>query len=428
MPDADRRPAVRAGQPAGMARLRFKLTATFAVAMAAVLVASGGFVYQRVSRELLAAVDRDLGARSDALVVTLGRDPGLLLAGTHRFADPDEAFAQVLDRSGDVVDGTPGRSPSPLLNPNELRALAAPRFLTRPSTAGVDAQRLLAVPAKVQGAPRVVVVGATLGDRQDALAQLLTALVLVGVVATVLALWGAWLVAGAALAPVAAAVRRERRLVDDASHELRTPLSVLKAELDLALSRPRNPAELHRTLEAASRETDRLVGLTEDLLVLARQRQGVLPLRPQALALRALADSALAGLRPPPEGRTINVRADDVIVQLDPERVRQILVNLVDNALKHGRGTVTVRLSMRDNTLRLDVADEGDGLPEALRHNDFAPFRRGHAGTDLGAGLGLAIVKGITDAIGGKVVAYREPNHSGVRVDLPAAALGRASD
>jgi two-component system, OmpR family, sensor kinase len=419
MLDAKQGSGIQSGQPAVTSRLRLKLAATFAVAMCAVLLASGGFVYGRVSRELLAAVDRDLGARSDALVVTLSRDPEVLLAGTNRFADPDEAFAQVLDRSGSVLDGTAGLSTSALLSRRELARIDAPRFITHPATADVDAERLLAVPVTVQGAPRVVIVGATLGDRQDALAQLLTALVLVGAVATALASWGAWLLAGSALAPVEAAVRRERRLVDDASHELRTPLSVLKAELDLALSRPRDRTELHQTVAAASRETDRLVRLTEDLLVLARQRQGGLSLRPQATALRELADSALGGLPAPPDGRALDIRVDDMVVKVDPERVRQILVNLVDNALKHGRGTVTIGLSVSDHTLRLDVSDEGDGVPDALRHNGFQPFWPGRSSTDPGVGLGLAIVKSITDAMGGQVEPYGGPDRSGVRVHLP---------
>jgi two-component system, OmpR family, sensor kinase len=419
MLDAKPGKEVQSGQPTVTRRLRLKLAATFAVAMSAVLLASGGFVYVQVSRELLAAVDRDLGARSDALVVTLSRDPQVLLAGTNRFADPDEAFAQVLDRSGSVLDGTAGLSSSALLSRRELVSVVAPRFLTHASTANVDAERLLAVPVSVQGAPRVVVVGATLGDRQDALAQLLTALVLVGAAATALASWGAWLLAGSALAPVDAAVRRERRLVDDASHELRTPLSVLKAELDLALSRPRAAAELRQTVAAASRETNRLVRLTEDLLVLARVRQGGLPLRPQATSLRAWADTALATLRPAWDGRALDLRVDDAVVELDQERARQILVNLVDNALKHGRGTVTVWLSVSDNTLRLDVSDEGDGLPESLRQNGFEPFWPGRTSAASGAGLGLAIVKAITDTMGGQVEPYGGTNRSGVRVHLP---------
>jgi two-component system, OmpR family, sensor kinase len=414
-------------QPRVTARLRLQLTLVFGVAMAAVLIGCGVFVYLRVSSELLAAVDRDLGARSDSLVGTLARDPQALLAATHRFVDPDEAFAQVLDSSGRVVDATPGGSPEALLQPDEIKGLEAPEFLTRAATADADPQRLLAVRTSVQGAERIVVVGATLGDRQDALAQLLRSLTMGGIAATTLASLGAWLLAGAALAPVEAAVRRERRLVDDASHELRTPLSVVKAELDLALSRPRNAAELRRTVQAASHETDRLVRLTEDLLVLARQGQGDLPMRPSPTSLRAVVDSAVAGVGEPPAGRPLAIRVEDTVVQLDPERMRQVIVNLVDNAFKHGCGEVTLEVRAARNTLYLDVADQGEGLPESLQDNAFEPFRRAVALDGApGAGLGLAIVKAITTALGGRVEAYREHERSGVRVAIPLPVHGRS--
>jgi two-component system, OmpR family, sensor kinase len=403
--------------------LRRRLTLVFAVATAVVLAASGVFVYLRVSGELLAAVDRDLGARSDAVVGAMARDPEILLAGTHRFADPDEAFAQVLDRSGRLVDATPGRPAVPLLSPAETDRLTRPKFLTRPATTGVDPTRLLAVPATVEGESRVVVVGATLGDRQDALGQLLGALVIVGLLATVLASWGAWVLAGVALAPVEAAVRRERRLVDDASHELRTPLAVVKAELDLALSRPRTAGELRRTVAAAARETDRLVRLTEDLLVWARYRQGALPLRRQPTWLPAAVDSGLVGLRDAAvaAGRSVEVRVDHTTVSLDPERLHQVLVNLVDNAVKHGAGTVTVRagVSADGGALELDIGDDGPGRPDTLPDNAFEPFRRGPAARAAGAGLGLAIVKAVVDAQSGSVHTYRENGGSGVRVVLP---------
>jgi signal transduction histidine kinase len=127
----------------------------------------------------------------------------------------------------------------------------------------------------------------------------------------------------------------------------------------------------------------------------------------------------LGGLPAPPDGRALDIRVDDMVVKVDPERVRQILVNLVDNALKHGRGTVTIGLSVSDHTLRLDVSDEGDGVPDALRHNGFQPFWPGRSSTDPGVGLGLAIVKSITDAMGGQVEPYGGPDRSGVRVHLP---------
>ena len=89
---------------------------------------------------------------------------------------------------------------------------------------------------------------------------------------------------------VQGSVERERRFVDDASHELRTPLSILKAELELALARPRTSDELTAAIRSASAETDHLVRLAEDLLVLARSHDGRLPVRGETIDLRALLD------------------------------------------------------------------------------------------------------------------------------------------
>jgi two-component system, OmpR family, sensor kinase len=442
----------------------------FAVAMTAVLAGSGLFVYLRVSGELLAAVDRDLGARSDALAGTLGRDPAVVLAGAHRFVDPDEAFAQILDARGRVVDATPGLGGGALLTPAEAAALSGPLYLTRPASRRQDPQRVLAVPATLQGQPGIVVVGATLGDRDDALGQLVLALVLAGIAAVALSSWAAWLLAGAALAPVErmrqraadlvegdqgaalpvprtgdelarlaetlnsllerrdAAVQRERRLVDDASHELRTPLAVIKAELDLALSRPRDIEELRRTVRAASGETDRLVRLTEDLLVLARFRQGGLPLRPVVTSLADLVEGAVAPFRAMAgrEGRAFEVEVDARAANVDPDRIRQVIVNLVDNALRHGRGTVGVRASVPDpdSHLVLEVVDEGPGWPESLQHSAFEPF---HTESGDGSGLGLAIVKTLVEAHGGGVEPFGGPSGGGVRVTIPIDRPERVS-
>src|SRR5690349_8205484 len=301
--------------------LRLRLTAIFAGSMAIVVLLIGALVYHSMSAELLAAVDRDLGARADALTATLRVDPSTPLRSGHRFVDPDEAFAQILDPSGRIVDATAGVAGSPLLTPAQLRGIKEPRFLTRPPTASDDAQRILAVPAVVDGQARIVVVGLTLGDRHDALVHLLDVLTIAGLSSLAVTCVGGWMLAGAALRPVEqmrrraaelavrdtgatlpipgtdneltrlgvtlnsllerqyAAAERERRFVDDASHELRTPLAVLKAELDVTLARPRRADEQLDALRAASRETNHLVSLTEDLLVLARSRQGGLPLR-----------------------------------------------------------------------------------------------------------------------------------------------------
>jgi hypothetical protein len=109
--------------------VRWRLTFAFAIAMAAVLIGLGAFIYFSVGRELLAAVDRDLGARADALTSALAADPATALEGGHRFVDPDEAFAQVMDPDGNLLDSTAGLAGRPLLSRQQAAEVSKPRYL-----------------------------------------------------------------------------------------------------------------------------------------------------------------------------------------------------------------------------------------------------------------------------------------------------------
>jgi signal transduction histidine kinase len=453
--------------------LRARLTAAFAVAMAVTLTALGTFIYLRQAGELLNGIDRSLGARADALTAAVTLVPTTPLGGGRRFVDEDEAFAQVLDADGLIVDSTPAIAATPLLTPREAAAIAAPTFLTRAPTQDDDGNRLLDVPIRAGERPGLVVVGETLGDRRDALRQLLALYAIAGPAGLVLASAAAWALAGAALRPVErirsraaemslidpwarlpvpangdeltrlantlndllarlhGAVEREHRFVDDASHELRTPLAILKAELDLALSRPRTAAELHATVTSAAFETDRLVQLSEDLLVLARARQGRLPLRRTPSHLPTLLDEAVDPLRGPAARaqRRITTLAPDQTLPLDRTRVRQAVQNLVENALRHGRGTVTVTATPQTDGLTIDVHDHGPGFSDPQLTTAFEPFARSQSRppsgepdgrtTDEGPGasLGLAIVKAVAEAHGGTVTADNHPR-GGARVRL----------
>ena len=110
-----------------------------------------------------------------------------------------------------------------------------------------------------------------------------------------------------------------------------------------------------------------------------------------------------------------------MVVQVDPDRVRQAVQNLVDNALRHGTGIVTVAASAEPGGLLIDVRDEGPGLAAGVRRNAFEPFRRGPSATGQppGSGLGLAIVKAVADAHGGTASAHSDGHSSGVRLWLP---------
>jgi two-component system OmpR family sensor kinase len=429
--------------------LRLRLTLAFALGMAAVLAALGGFLYERLGAELLQGVDLELRSRAEGIVSALGERRPVDIDTGRRLIDPDEAFAQVLDSSGGIVETTPAVRAAPMLPAGATRSVSGPTFLSRRVTGVDDPARVLAVPAEAAGRPVVVVVGATLGNRDEALDRLLLLLTIGGPIALLLSSMAGWAVAGAALRPVermrveAAAIseseadrllpvpgtgdelarlaetlngmlgrlqqalEREHRFVDQASHELRTPLAILKAELDLALARPRSAAELHAAVRSASAETDRLIQLAEDLLVLARTNGGRLPLRRVPVSLRELLEGAAATFqaRARAVGSRIEVAAPDERVSLDPVRLRQAVQNLLDNAIRHGGGTQPIAVTGErvDGTVRITVQDGGRGFPAPVLERAFEPFSRSPAPADgaLGAGLGLAIVRAVAEAHGG---------------------------
>lgn len=445
--------------------IRARLTLAFAGAMAVVLAAFGWYLYLRVGSELLRSIDVNLRARGEVLLSAIEMQEPVPFGQSQVLIDHDEAFAQILDADGSIVETTPGAKELPLLPRERLVSVTGPTFVTTRIPRLDDQARLLAVPASRGATPLVIVVGADMGDRAEALRRLGLQLGIGGPAALAVAALAGWLVAGAALRPVERirgeaemisaseiqrrlevphtrdelarlaatlnamldrleeALEREHRFVDDASHELRTPLAVLKAELELALSRPRDPDELRAALRAAAAETDRLVHLAEDLLVLARTRGGRLPLRLQEVALRELLESVATAFRVRAEGQgtAIEVHAADETIRADPARLRQAVENLLDNALRHGDGTGPVRLSAsrEQGTVVIRVEDGGPGFPAAVLAGAFEPFARGQSdGIDSrGAGLGLTIVRAVAEAHGGLATA-ENPEGGGARVSI----------
>jgi signal transduction histidine kinase len=206
------------------------------------------------------------------------------------------------------------------------------------------------------------------------------------------------------LARLQAAVEHERRFVADASHELRTPLALLRTELDLALRRPRPREELESALRSAADETQRLSRLAEDLLLIARADEGSLPFRQEVVAVEDLfADAASRfASRATSLGRELRVMDTGLSVEADPLRIGQALVNLVDNALTHGAGTVELRAEERGAFVELHVSDAGRGFPPEFRDRAFDRFSRAdEARSRGGSGLGLSIVELVAGAHGG---------------------------
>jgi signal transduction histidine kinase len=198
-------------------------------------------------------------------------------------------------------------------------------------------------------------------------------------------------------------MEHEREFLDRASHELRTPLTVLRMELDLALSRARSPDELRAALENASVETDRLVRLAEDLLVLSRADGGRLPLDRRETDLGEILRRAAAANvgRAEAAGVELRVHADGGLdARVDPDRVRQALDDLLDNAFRHGPGSGAVVLAAErsDDRIRVSVKDAGPGFPPET----LSPDGGGEA--NPGAGLGLVVARAIAEGHGGELI------------------------
>jgi two-component system, OmpR family, sensor kinase len=217
---------------------------------------------------------------------------------------------------------------------------------------------------------------------------------------------------------------RERRFVADASHEIRTPLAVIRTELETALLAGQLPSETRSALTAAHAECLRLVRLADDLLVLARVADGHLPLRLCDVELRSAVTSVrdLYADNAAEQGRFIAIDIPpDLVVRADPDRLRQLITNLMDNALRHGSGVITASAQPVVDGAELTILDQGPGLSAEFADRAFERFSRGESFRPReGAGLGLSLVSTIAHAHGGRAWVTTSTPRT-VRVWLPGA-------
>ena len=195
-----------------------------------------------------------------------------------------------------------------------------------------------------------------------------------------------------------------RRLLADVSHELRTPLTVIQGNVEGMLDGlyPADAIHLERIL-AEARHLERLV---DDLRTLSLADAGALPLHRESTDLAALASAVVAGFQPQAaaDGVSLTLEADRAtVLEVDPRRVRQVIANLVSNALRHtpAGGRVTVAVQPAADAVELTVSDTGSGMDAESVDRAFDRFWR--SGDAAGAGLGLGIVRDLARAHGGDV-------------------------
>ena len=448
--------------------IRWRLTLTFAAVMAVLLAALIVFLYHHFRSDLDYNIDQSLRARAQDIAGLVRQEdaahPGGALPPLP--SSPDNVV-QVVDESGRVLGAAGAPSRPALLDPGELPAAQdGPQLIQHG-----ESLRLYALPLPRQH--EVIVAGVSLAERDAALDKFDNALLIGVPPALLLATLAAYGLAAAALRPVERMRQRaatistdeistrlplpasqdeirrlgdtlnemldrledglnhERMFVANASHELRMPLAVLKAELEVSLRERGGEAALREAMGSAVEETDRIIKLAEDLLLLARAEDGTLPIDAHDLAVEELLVEL--GTRFSPvfdrEERSLEVDLSAVpagtTVRADPDRVEQAVANLIDNTLRYGAGPTTLRACAAGAAVEIHVCDRGPGFGEQFLPHAFDRFSRADPSRPRGGvGLGLAIVRTIAQAHGGAAGARNiAEGGADAWVSLPASAL-----
>lgn len=460
--------------------IRLRLALLFTAATMVLLVGGGYLFLHRLQIGLENSLDGTLSTRADGILSEIGPVSSAEIdrpaLGHTKLGDVNGIFAQLLSPAGRLLDSSRGVASAPLIS--SAQAAAATRAtvvgdisvnIHAAGEKGPETLRMLATSSSRSGPVIVVAVGRDVIDQAVHRATL--QLLALGAIVLVLAGPGSWLLARSALRPVErmrrqvtelhardggaelvvpksrdeiarlaqtfngllerlqAAVLRERAFVADAGHELRTPLSVLKGELELAQRPGRSREALAAAVEVAAEETERLVRLAEDLLILAGDSEAP-HLRFRAFDLSALTAAAIRHAATRASARGVDIvlcTPGEVQTTGDPDRIRQAIDNLLSNAVRHSPDhstiTVTISVSADGSELTLTVHDQGQGFPtdfipvafDRFTRADNPRARSGGAPADQGGnGLGLAIVASVMATHGGAATAANDAEHHGL--------------
>jgi two-component system, OmpR family, sensor kinase len=399
---------------------RIRLTVWYTGVLTAVLIVLGTAIYLAVREQLLNGVDNGVhdvaqkateqwlagggagvdvyGLSTGPYTVTLMTSPTDVVAfkkDGHYHVDPTSLTAALHDGSDTRYVGKSG-----------------------------DRQRVYSIRVEQNGQIAVIQVERSVEPEHDALSKLLAGLLIGGAGGIVLAAIGGWFMAGKSLRPVRTAFARQHAFVSDASHELRTPLTVIRANAEFIQQEQPDNAEARDIVS----ETDRLSALVESLLAVARGQRHT-PDQLETVDLGALIETAAASFQPLAADRGIELStaaADDVAVRGDREQLRQVIVILLDNALRYtgDGGRVHVQARREAGNGIVTVHDTGIGIGEEELERVFERFYRADEARNRqsgGAGLGLAIARELVMRHGGRIsVESTEGAGSTFTIQLPA--------
>ncbi|MGH2755487.1 MAG: ATP-binding protein [Actinomycetota bacterium] len=195
----------------------------------------------------------------------------------------------------------------------------------------------------------------------------------------------------------------QRRFLSDASHELRTPLTVARGQLELLQGELQDPDQ-SRSLSLAVEELDRMRRIVDDLLLLARLDEGIsLKEEPVEVEL-VVREALLRGMLLAPRRNVVEVEPG-LLAMADPERLLQVLTNLITNSVQHAGedATLTLRAHAVDSEIAIEVSDDGRGISSSDLSKIFDRLYRGASSGSSGVGLGLSIASSLTEAMGGRI-------------------------
>jgi len=411
-----------------LARLRLRLTAWYAGIFVSILALLGGGLLLAIRHRMSQRLDASLRAATSALrqaarirAAELASARGVVADAVDELHIPDRAL--YLFAAG-ATPVKPAEAPDWIRDAarEAERAGVARRDFETPEDHVV---RLYA--ERFVGANGGVYVAAAVADRlelEHEYASLIRAFAAAALAALLLVAGGGYVLTRQSTAPIERSMEQMRRFMADAAHELRTPITLLRTRADVAVGQARDPTRDTTTFQAIEREAGRLGAIVGELLLLARADAGERPVKREVLYLDDAAAGAVEAARTLAEHKRVALEVgtfEEARITGDPALVRELLLIVLDNAIKFtpAGGRVRLDVSVQDGRAALVVTDTGIGIPADQLPHVFERFYRGDAARSQaeGAGLGLAIARWIAEVHGARIDIASEPG-VGTRVTL----------